>query len=472
MVLAPHRPRWDDDQSALKTVFVDRRPAAKRLRRGRLIVVEGPGAGKQFAVQSERVRIGRSRVNDLTVDDPSVSAIHAELRLTDQGVLLRDLGSTNGTWFGQLRLGEAYIAAGMVFRVGKSSLRYEATDEVVEVKLSGVERFEGVLGRGVRMREIFATLEKVAPSDLTVLIHGDTGTGKELVAQAIHARSRRAQGPFVVVDCSALPPNLIESALFGHERGSFTGAVERRRGPFEEAAGGTVFLDEIGELPLSLQPKLLRVLENRELKRVGGSQTVHTDVRVLAATHRDLARWVAESRFRQDLYFRLSVVRVELPPLRERVEDIPLLLDAFLSGVHNPRLGDGGSMTVAPAALGRLCLYSWPGNVRELRNMVERAVTMADSSVLGIEDFFPRSGGEPLRQAPEPPRTATLPASVDPAVPFKEAKRQIIEQFEREYLGALMARPGSNISRAARATGLTRYHLRELLKKHGLAPGP
>ncbi len=464
-----------EDRSALKTVFVGRRATAKRLRQGLLTVVDGPDEGRTFHVRHERSSLGRSPVNDFPINDPSVSNLHAELLLSDRGVLLRDMGSTNGTHYGDLRLGEAYLSPGVRFRIGNTSLRYDPSDEFVEVALSGDDRFYDVIGRSVRMREIFALLEKVAPSDLTVLIEGETGTGKDRVARAVHARSPRARAPFVVLDCSAIPPNLMESTLFGHERGSFTGAVERRRGLFEEAEGGTIFLDEIGELDMTLQPKLLRVLENRELKRVGGNQTLRSNVRVLAATNRDLRKLVTEGRFRQDLYFRLSVVHAELPALRARVEDIPLLVDEFLRLVEHPRFGPGSTMSVTPQAIGRLCVYTWPGNVRELRNVVERAVAMADSSVLDVSDFFPDSrnvaSGPPARSQGLLENLAgrvVQGSGMSADLPFKEAKRLVLQRFETEYLRELVERNEGNVSRSARASGLTRFHLRELLKKHGL----
>ncbi len=472
--MPPKPGKWGDTGTALSTVFVGAVPTAKRLRKARIDVIEGPDAGVSFIVDRERMRFGRSMVNDFSVNDPSVSNVHFELKLTDRGVLLKDMGSTNGTYYGEVRIQEVYLSPGVVFRAGNTKLRFLLLDDAVDVQLSDSDHFGRLTGRSIPMREIFALLEKVAPSDLTVLIEGETGTGKEEVARAIHARSPRASRPFVVLDCSAIPPNLMESTLFGHERGSFTGAVERRLGVFEEAGGGTIFLDEIGELDTSLQPKLLRVLETGEIKRIGGNKVIRSKARVLAATNRDLRQMVADGLFRQDLYFRLSVVRVELPPLRDRPEDIPALLDEFLSSAVSPRFGPGSSFGLTNEALASLLKYPWPGNVRELRNVVERAVAMAESPLLTPRDFFP-DGRQRWIFPPGQSHPSTDPilpvANVTPDelnLPFKEAKQRVLERFERAYLEDLMRRHEGNISQGARTSGLTRFHLRELLKKHGI----
>ena len=417
----------------LKTVFVGNRPTKRQLRKGRLVVVDGgQGAtGRSAPMDRTRIRIGRSAVNDLRIEEPSVSGVHCELESTEEGLVLRDLGSTNGTWAGDLRIVEAQVAPGSSFRVGNVTVRYEGLQETIDIPLASEDRFGGAFGSSVPMREVFATLGKVAPSDLTVLVEGETGTGKEVVARAIHDKSRRSARPFVVLDCSAIPDTLAESTLFGHEQGAFTGAVQRHKGVFEQADGGTVFLDEIGELPLELQPKLLRVLENQEVKRVGGNKTISVDTRLVAATNRDLRRMVAEGGFREDLYFRVSVIHVELPPLRQRTADVPMLAGLFLDKCHNPRFG-GTPTTILPEAMVALMGHPWPGNVRELRNVVERAVSLADGPELGPNDFFPGSRG-PLVMSPRSGfRTKTGELSVGGAaaggseidldVVFKDAK--------------------------------------------------
>jgi transcriptional regulator with GAF, ATPase, and Fis domain len=340
------------------------------------------------------------------------------------------------------------------------------------------------------MREIFATLEKVAPSELTVMITGETGTGKELVARAIHNASSRRNRPFVVLDCGSIPKDLIESTLFGHEKGSFTGAVGQHRGCFEQATGGTIFLDEIGELDIGLQPKLLRVLEQREIKRVGGDKTIKVDVRVLAATNRDLRAEVNGGNFREDLYFRLSVVLIENPPLRDRRDDIPQLAQHFLREVASRR---GLNLSFSQDAMAALVSHGWPGNVRELRNVVERAAALSDGPVISRSDLvFGREQGPSMLVAHDLLQTGaraaqeaaarlagtSLPASQGPAIfdaalltpglGFKEAKQTVVDAFERAYLDALLKRNEGNITRSAQEAGLTRYHLRELLKRHGL----
>jgi len=457
-----------DREPALTTVFVDARATKRRLKRGRLIVIEGPDQGRELSVERARVTIGRSLICDLVLADKAVSGTHCEIIANEKGVLLKDLGSTNGTTINDLRIREVWIRPGTVIRAGQTSLRYEAGEGEVEIDLSHDERYFDLIGKSVRMREIFAVLSKVAPSDLTVLVRGQTGTGKELVARALHSGSRRKEQPLVVQDCSAIPENLIESTLFGHERGAFTGATDRRKGSFEQADGGTIFLDEIGELSLALQPKLLRVLENREVKRVGGEKTIPVNVRVVAATNRDLRAMVNEGTFREDLYFRLSVVTVELPSLAERPEDVQLLAETFLEEFSKRRFpGEDGRLTISKGAMARLESYPWPGNVRELRNTLERAAFLADQSELTVKDLMPSSQKTPPAALPG----GTAEQFVDDEMPFKEAKQKVLDAFEPAYLKALLDKYGDNITKSAQAAGLTRYHLRELAKRYGVRGG-
>jgi transcriptional regulator with GAF, ATPase, and Fis domain len=482
-------------QSGLTTLFEGERATVRRLRKAKLAVVSGPDTGREVEISKQRCSGGRSMINDLVLQDKAVSGTHFEIAVSDEGYKLRDLNSRNGTYVGDLQIREVYLRPGVTFRVGHTKIQFQPLQDVVEIELSKKDSFDRVVGTSAAMREIFASLEKVSPSDLTVLITGETGTGKELIARGIHNGSHRRNKPFVVLDCGSIPKELIESTLFGHEKGSFTGAVQQHRGCFEQANGGTIFLDEIGELDISLQPKLLRVLEQREIKRVGGDRTIKVDVRVLAATNRDLRAEVNAGNFREDLYFRLSVVHVELPPLRERREDINLIAQHFLRDVAGRR---GMTLSFGQDAMGALLSHAWPGNVRELRNVVERAAALTDGPVIARADLvFGREAGpsiiaaHDLAQAgvdaarkaaaelsgspPPPPREG--PASFDPSLlkpglGFKQAKQAVVDAFERAYLAALLRRNDGNITRSAQEAGLTRYHLRELLKRHGLTQGP
>jgi transcriptional regulator with GAF, ATPase, and Fis domain len=457
------------DQAALTTVFVDEKATKRRLRRSRLVVTEGPDKGRDLVIERERVTIGRSVICDLVLGDKAVSGTHLEIVATERGTMLRDLDSTNGTTIGELRVREVWLRPGTVLKLGQTQIRYEHVDGAIEIDLSREERFHDLVGKSVRMREIFAVLERVAPTDLTVLVRGETGTGKELVARAIHRGSRRIKEPLVVQDCGAIPKDLVESTLFGHERGSFTGATDRHRGSFEQADGGTIFLDEIGELDLALQPKLLRVLENREIKRVGGEKPLPVNVRVVAATNRDLRHMVNQGTFREDLFYRLSVVQVEIPPLRERPEDIALIVAAFLDDFSARRWpGEEKKLTVTPEAMARLGAYPWPGNVRELKNTVERGASLADGLELGVSDLMPSSQKTPPVVFAGGGNAEQF---VEQGLPFKDAKQRVLDAFEAAYLKALLDKNGNNVTRSAQAAGLTRYHLRELAKRYGIRGG-
>ncbi|MEO0325194.1 MAG: sigma 54-interacting transcriptional regulator [Myxococcota bacterium] len=445
----------------------DGKVVGRRLQTAKLVVTAGPDRGRELVIDKERVTIGRSVICDLVLADNSVSGTHCEVVAKEPGFLLRDLDSTNGTKVGELRVREVWLRAGTELQVGQTHVRFQPLDTEVEIAFSPANRFFDLVGNSVRMREVFAVLEKVAATDLTVLVRGETGTGKELAARAMHQGSPRTHQPLVVQDCSAIPKDLVESTLFGHERGAFTGARDRHRGSFEQADGGTIFLDEIGELEPSLQPKLLRVLENREIKRVGGDKVIAVNVRVVAATNRDLRQMVNEGTFREDLYYRLSVVQVELPALRERPEDIPLLVRDFLAEHAHRRFGDDAeeeAFRVTKDAMERLMGYPWPGNIRELKNTVERAASLAEARELTIRDLLPASQKTPPRALPG----GTAESFVDDDVPFKEAKQRVLDIFEAAYLKALLDKHGNNITRSAQAAGLTRYHLRELAKRYGI----
>jgi DNA-binding NtrC family response regulator len=350
----------------------------------------------------------------------------------------------------------------LVLRRALELTRLERENRLLRERVDREWRFENLIGAGEVMRRVFETIRKVAETDLTVLVRGESGTGKELVAQALHQRSPRRGRPFVAVNCAAISRELVESELFGHEKGSFTGADARRVGKFEAAHGGTIFLDEIGDMPVETQAKVLRVLQERTFERVGGSKPVEVDVRVVAATHRDLAEEVRRSRFREDLYYRLKVVEIELPPLRERPEDVPALVGHFLEMVAT-RLGRP-EMPIAPAAMARLARHPWPGNVRELRNVIEQAVVLAAGPAVEEEDLRLPADGAPESHldANGPARACAGDAS------FSEAKRQAVEQFERSFLLAALRANGGNVSRTAAAIGMVRQSLQQKIRELGL----
>jgi len=477
----------EEQHSGLTTIFEGDRATVRRLRKAKLVVVDGPDLGKEVEIAQSKCTGGRSIINDMVLEDKSISGTHFEIVVRDDGYRLRDLKSRNGTFVGDLQIREIYLRPGVTFRVGQTQLQFQPLEDIVEIELSKQDRFDRVIGQSAAMREIFASLEKIAASDLTVMITGETGTGKELVARGIHNASSRRDKPFVVLDCGSIPKDLIESTLFGHEKGSFTGAVGQHRGCFEQASGGTIFLDEIGELDIMLQPKLLRVLEQREIKRVGGDKNIKVDVRVLAATNRDLRAEVNAGNFREDLYFRLSVVNCELPPLRDRIEDIPQIANHFLREVAQRR---NMTMSYSQDAMAALQTHAWPGNVRELRNVVERAAALSDGPVIGRADLvFGREGGpspianydmikagaDAARRAASGDSGAAVagpvtfePELLQPGLGFKDAKQKVVDAFESAYLQVLLQRNEGNITRSAQEAGLTRYHLRELLKRHGL----
>ena len=335
-------------------------------------VVEGPDAGARHESDSETLGVGSAETNDLVLSDPTVSRYHLELRRGDDGILVIDNGSTNGTVYEAARIERATLKPGSVLALGNTRVRVDDGTRIT-LALHEADELAGLHGRTQVMRRLMARIHKAAKASTPVLVIGESGTGKELVARAIHEESSRAEGPFVTVDCGALSPALVASELFGHEKGAFTGADAQHLGAFERADGGTLFLDEVGELGADLQPALLGVLERGRFRRVGGRKEVSVDVRVVAATHRDLRAEVNEGSFRLDLYYRLAVVVLSVPPLRERIEDVPVLVEHFLreSGHDGPT-----EAVFSPDATAALCRHRWPGNVRELRNVVEATVAM------------------------------------------------------------------------------------------------
>jgi transcriptional regulator with GAF, ATPase, and Fis domain len=414
-------------------------------------------------------RIGSNVSNDLVLDDPTISRFHCRIQREGDVWRIVDTGSTNGTRLHGVKILSAELEGEAVISIGDSVLRVRPGSQGEGVTVPTVSSFGGLVGRSEAMQRLFAVLERVAASDIDVLINGESGTGKELVAGEVVQRSARAEGPLVVVDCGSISPALVESELFGHIRGAFTGADRDREGAFEAADGGTVFLDEIGELPLELQPKLLRALEQREVRRVGQTKSRRVDVRVIAATHRDLEREVNRGRFREDLYYRLAKVSVRVPPLRDRVEDVPLLVKAFLA-----QLDPSGSAQrlFSGAVLAELQRHDWPGNVRELRNYVERCVVLHDAPPPSK-----RSGTVPVYRegaAQEPPPSSAKkdPLSLlTPTVPFRVAKEEAVAAFERSYIGPLLERCQGNMSKAARTARMDRMYLHQLAQKHGFRTG-
>jgi DNA-binding NtrC family response regulator len=341
----------------------------------------------------------------------------------------------------------------LVVRRALERTRLSRENRILRARIERDFGFDNLIGSGPAMRRVFEMIQKVAETDLTVLIRGASGTGKELVAQALHQHSPRKDQPFVAVNCAAISRELVESELFGHEKGAFTGADARRAGRFEAADGGTVFLDEIGDMAPETQAKVLRVLQERSLERVGGTQPIEVDVRVVAATHRDLEAEVREGRFREDLYYRLKVVDLDLPPLRERTEDLPALAQRFLEQVAE-RLGRE-QKRLSDQALARLIRHPWPGNVRELRNVIEQAAVLAPGEAIEEADLNlsgEMDGGD-----------VQLPHHPD--VPFSDAKKRVVEDFERSFLLRALRDNEGNISRTAEAIGMVRQSLQQKIRE-------
>ena len=460
----------DPAETGMTTTFFAAQHTHKQLRRVMLRVKDGPDRGAQITVARSRITIGRSAVNDLVLTDTSVSGTHAEIVISDSGIQLHDLDSTNGSYAGGLRVRSCWIEPGTVVVVGKSEIELLSADEV-QVPISGEDHFGALYGASPAMREVFATLERVAPTEMGVLIGGETGTGKELVARALHDESLRHKGPFVVLDCGSLPRELAEAAILGHKKGAFTGAVADRPGCFEEADGGTLFLDEIGELPLELQPKLLRVLDRREVQRIGESQVRKVDVRVVAATHRDLRMMVGQGLFREDLYFRLSVMSVDLPPLRARGRDAIMLAERFVEDFARSGHTQGPMPRLSDAAREVLQAETFPGNVRQLKNVILRAAHLCKNGVIEPSDLHLGRREDPRSIGNSSDDGARSAKGFDPALfdtPFKDAKQQMVDGFEREYFARLLEKTDGNLSRAAAEAGITRYYLRELLKRLGM----
>jgi transcriptional regulator with GAF, ATPase, and Fis domain len=412
---------------------------ARTLPGARLVVTRGVDKGKSINLGKEEIVVGTSAAADLQLTAADVSGCHFSIQVRSEGFLLTDLDSAGGTLVDGRVIRSMYIRPGDAIEIGTTKLRLRPRDEGVTLPLSSAEAFGGYLGRSVAARRTFTLLEQVAPTNTTVLLLGESGTGKDVVAESIHERSPRADGRFVVFDCGSVADGVLESELFGHEPGAFTGATHRRLGVFQEAQGGTLFLDEIGELPKDLQPKLLRALDRREVRPIGAESPIPVDVRIIAATNRDLRRDVNHGTFREDLFYRLNVFPITLPPLRERPEDLVLLATSFwreLTGEREAQL----PKDFVPLLLA----HTWPGNVRELRNRLERAALLDE------------------------PNIVITNAQVSGEISFSEAKLRATNEFERVFLTALMARAENNVSEAARRASMDRVHLSRLLRKHSI----
>jgi len=421
----------------------------------RVEVVDGPDRGKHV-VGGDVVSVGTARDNALAIADFTVSRYHLDVTVRPGGILVTDLGSTNGTYIGAVRIERAFVPPGTLVRLGGTTIRFDdAVRRTVPAPLGGARReLAGMIAVSPPMLRLFADVERVAATPSSVLIVGESGTGKERVAEALHARSPRARSPLVTIDCGALSSNLLASELFGHERGAFTGADRTHKGAFERAAAGTVFLDEIGELPAADQSALLGVLERRRFRRVGGSTDLDLEARVIAATNRDLRAEVNTGRFRQDLYHRLAVVVLRLTPLRERREDIAVLIEHFAR-----ELGAVGAIESLFGAdqLAGWHRHPWPGNIRELRNAVEAALVVGPQPDSGEHAGLARPGYAGFDSD-----------AGDPLLPYKDQRAAVVRDFERAYLTRLMAQAGGNVSQAARIAKMDRSHLIDLLHRHGL----
>ncbi len=434
-------------QRADKTeILVDLNRGPLIVKKARFVVVKGRDEGKEAVIPKQSIAIGKLADNDLALTDPTVSRRHALVEERPDGYVIRDLDSTNGTFLDGVRVREGYLAAGAVIKLGETEISFSPVEERIEILKSSSDRFGGLIGASTAMREVFGILERVAPTDMTILIQGETGTGKELAARALHERSRRAGGPFVVFDCGAVAPNLIESELFGHEKGAFTDAVKARQGALELADNGTIFLDEIGELTPALQPKLLRALDQHEVKRVGADRSIMVNVRVVAATNRDLEKEVKAGRFREDLYYRLSAVGVFLPPLRRRKEDVEPIARHLLEGISaevNKKLTG-----LSPEAASALRAYPWPGNVRELKNVLARAAALSDGGRIEVRDLFLSHGKK--------------------ADTLDGLGGKTLEEIEKAAIHATLKSVSGNKTEAAKILGIAYSTLYEKMKKYGM----
>lgn len=422
-----------------------------------LRVVSGSDNGFKRSYSLPVLRIGTASDNDVVLTDPTVSRHHAEIHMTPEGLLLKDLGSTNGTFIGSLRVAETYLGTDTECKLGYTHIEIRAHTEEHQVEIPSEHHLGQLVGASGPMRELYGYLRAVAPTPTTVLIQGESGSGKELVARTLHELSGR-EGSLVVFDASVTDPEMVRNDLFGHVKGAFTGAAGSREGAFRRADKGTLFIDEIGELPLDLQPRLLRALENREVTPIGSDRPTRVDVRVVAATHRNLQAMVNEGGFRADLFFRLSVMPLRVPPLREIREDIPLLVQSFLERLEL-------NCRVTPEAISALQGYNWPGNVRELRNVLERAAVLCRHREIRAKDLHLTGHMSPA--AVLPGISPTLSASTSPSMtqPTMNTREQLKEQEKQMIMDTLM-RNGNNKTATARELGIPLSTLKRRLKEY------
>ncbi len=427
-----------------------RMPDAMPVRTVVIDVTDGANRGLRW--EGEQGTVGTAHDNALVLSDDTVSRYHLRVSAVTDGIRVTDLGSKNGTFFGEVRLEECVVPSGTVLRFGRTTIALGAGSPAI-VELHDEDRLGPLRGQTQVMRRLMGQVRRAAQSNVAVLFIGESGTGKELLARAVHDASPRANAPFVTIDCGAVTPTLVASDLFGHEKGAFTGATQAKRGAFEEGDGGTIFIDEVGELPPEVQTMLLGALERRRFCRVGGRKEISVDVRVVAATHRDLRKEVNSGIFRLDLYYRLAVVSLEVPPLRERAADIPLLIEHFAREEGHRR---AISELISEETLARLQRHRWPGNVRELKNYVQATVAMGEPAALGDDTHAEAS--EELRRG----------LSQFVAQPYAQARSRLLVEFERQYLERLMATNHGNVAQAARESGMARSHLNDLLRRHGI----
>ena len=457
--------------------YIDGQPTSIQLRRYTLTINPTTPAQREVVFDKSTLSIGSISGNDLVISDTTLSRNHCRILQKKNNYTLLDLDSTNGTYINGIRIKEAFINSGCSIQLGNTNIKFHADDQHIQITPKKSDKLHNIIGKNIKMREIFGILEKISPTNATVIIEGETGTGKEVIARSIHKLSHRAKKQFMVFDCGAVPESLIESELFGHEKGSFTGAISNRQGIFELASGGTVFLDEIGELGLDMQPKLLRVLETRKIRRVGSNKVIPVDIRIIAATNRNLQEEVKIERFREDLFYRLSVVRLVIPPLRDRVEDIPMLVSHFLQ-THSFNRGPKGILKLNGISDGvhqAMFNYHWPGNIRELLNIVERACSLSDSSKIELCDLPDSiSTKGPLIPSPNihtqskqnsERKKDKIPQEYK-KMTFKEAKEKWVSSFEEDYIRHMLEKNKMNISKASREAQIDRKYFRKLMKKY------